>query len=344
MTEGLRGNGNARQRILVVGDALWDVEWRGTATRLAPDAPVPVIEEPFRRERPGGAALAAVLAARAGHEVTLLTRLGADHSSESVRHRLDSEGVALAEVPLTRGSVPRKMRIGTHAQVVTRVDTGLEEQRSRPMSRAFVEDACHGVDAVLVSDYGRGITADSALRQVVGRLGCPVVWDPHPRGSLPVAGTLVATPNRSEALVNERTEAVGTDARAARLLEHWQTQFVVVTLGGAGAAVVSADDPWRRVRTRSLLDTDACGAGDMFAVSLTVSLAGALAGAAVRPDASVMWHAVESAVASASRFVAEGAATPLALEEGQGRDPVHRRRRARTPLSVTSTSLVDLTG
>ena len=50
--------------IVVVGDALLDVDLVGTASRLTPDAPVPVVEDVERRERPGGAALASVLAAR----------------------------------------------------------------------------------------------------------------------------------------------------------------------------------------------------------------------------------------------------------------------------------------
>jgi D-beta-D-heptose 7-phosphate kinase / D-beta-D-heptose 1-phosphate adenosyltransferase len=51
--------------LVVVGDALLDVDLVGTASRLTPDAPVPVVEDVERRERPGGAALAAVIAAAA---------------------------------------------------------------------------------------------------------------------------------------------------------------------------------------------------------------------------------------------------------------------------------------
>ena len=45
--------------IVVVGDALLDVDLVGTASRLTPDAPVTVVEDVDTRERPGGAALAA---------------------------------------------------------------------------------------------------------------------------------------------------------------------------------------------------------------------------------------------------------------------------------------------
>ncbi|MDP9396808.1 MAG: D-beta-D-heptose 1-phosphate adenosyltransferase, partial [Actinomycetota bacterium] len=45
--------------LVVVGDALLDVDVVGRATRLSPDAPVPVVEDAAERPRPGGAALAA---------------------------------------------------------------------------------------------------------------------------------------------------------------------------------------------------------------------------------------------------------------------------------------------
>lgn len=49
--------------VVVVGDALLDRDLEGRVERLAPDAPVPVVEAPEERERPGGAALAGALAA-----------------------------------------------------------------------------------------------------------------------------------------------------------------------------------------------------------------------------------------------------------------------------------------
>jgi D-beta-D-heptose 7-phosphate kinase / D-beta-D-heptose 1-phosphate adenosyltransferase len=50
-------------RLVVVGDTLLDVDWAGSVTRVTPDAPVPVVEAPADDRRPGGAGLAAVVAA-----------------------------------------------------------------------------------------------------------------------------------------------------------------------------------------------------------------------------------------------------------------------------------------
>ena len=66
------------RRLVVVGDALLDRDLDGRVERLAPDAPVPVVDAAVDRARPGGAALAAALAAADGRPVTLVTALGDD--------------------------------------------------------------------------------------------------------------------------------------------------------------------------------------------------------------------------------------------------------------------------
>jgi D-beta-D-heptose 7-phosphate kinase/D-beta-D-heptose 1-phosphate adenosyltransferase len=75
------------ERLVVVGDALLDRDVIGSVERLAPDAPVPVLDEREQRVRPGGAALAAALAARDGLEVTLITALADDAAGRTPPRR-----------------------------------------------------------------------------------------------------------------------------------------------------------------------------------------------------------------------------------------------------------------
>ncbi|MDT3400822.1 D-beta-D-heptose 1-phosphate adenosyltransferase, partial [Streptomyces sp. B1866] len=184
----------AQRPLLVVGDALLDRDVDGEATRLAPDAPAPVVDVTGDRSRPGGAGLAAALAARDGREVTLVTALGRDPASEAVRAGLRPL-VRLVELPLT-GTLPVKTRIRAGGRPLVRVDRG-GGTPGRPGSAVL--DALRAAPAVLVADYGRGTAA--AVRPWLAeaaRRGT-VVWDPHPRGVEPVAGARLATPNAAEA-------------------------------------------------------------------------------------------------------------------------------------------------
>ena len=64
--------------LVVIGDVMLDVDVEGSASRLSPEAPVPVVDTDRVWRRPGGAGLAAVLAARTHSPVVLVTALADD--------------------------------------------------------------------------------------------------------------------------------------------------------------------------------------------------------------------------------------------------------------------------
>lgn len=189
-------------RITVVGDVLLDVDINGAATRLSPDAPVPVVEVAGIRRRAGGAGLVATVLAQDGHDVTLVTALSDDDGASHLRRALAGVSV-LAGAPLAPTPTKTRVRIGTHPMV--RFDEGCAPAPV-PSSTPAMLAAITSAEAVVVADYGRGITANTAIRatlaEVVGRT--PVVWDPHPAGSEPVPGVAVVTPNLAEALASAK--------------------------------------------------------------------------------------------------------------------------------------------
>ncbi|CAM5265406.1 D-glycero-beta-D-manno-heptose 1-phosphate adenylyltransferase [Streptomyces aurantiogriseus] len=291
--------------LVVVGDALLDHDLCGRAERLAPDAPVPVVSEARRTSRPGGAALAATLAAADGRPVTLVTALGDDAASESLV-RLLADRVRLVRLPLA-GALSSKTRVLAEGTPLLRLDDG--EGRAREATdeaRRAVAEA----GAVLVADYGRG-TAEvlrEALASAAARV--PVVWDPHPRGEPPVPGVRLVTPSASEARAFVGGEAPA-DASALRtaardadaLVRAWKAASVAVTLGGRGALLSHGETPLL-VPCPVTAEGDACGAGDRFAAAA----AGLLA------DGELIETAVRGAVHAATRYVAEGGVRSVATD------------------------------
>ena len=100
-----------RAPLVVVGDALLDLDLDGRAERLAPDAPVPVVDDPTERSRPGGAALAATLAAVLDRrEVVLVTALARDEPGAILRELLEAAGVSVVDLGLA-GPTAEKIRV-----------------------------------------------------------------------------------------------------------------------------------------------------------------------------------------------------------------------------------------
>ncbi|MFJ8536206.1 D-glycero-beta-D-manno-heptose 1-phosphate adenylyltransferase [Streptomyces sp. NPDC093591] len=300
--------------LLVVGDALLDHDLSGRAERLAPDAPVPVVSGARRTTRPGGAALAACLAAADDRPVTLVTALGDDPASASLR-RLLAGRVELVALPLT-GALSSKTRVLAGGRSLLRLDDG------DGRARRATDEACRAIaeaDAVLVADYGRG-TADvlrDALGDAVRRV--PVVWDPHPRGRQPLPDVRLVTPSATEArgfadaLGTAEPEDGGALHTAARdadtLVRAWRAAAVAVTLGGRGALLSHGETPLL-VPSPVAADGDACGAGDRFAATA----AGLLA------DGELTETAVRGAVHAATRYVAEGGVGSLTMSAEDSAD------------------------
>ncbi|MGW0838963.1 D-glycero-beta-D-manno-heptose 1-phosphate adenylyltransferase [Streptomyces sp. NPDC002787] len=321
-----------RRPLAVVGDTLLDEDIEGTACRLAPDAPAPVVDVTGSRRRPGGAGLAAALAARDGRDVLLVTALGDDEAGDAVRRELRGR-VRLVELPLD-GTLPVKTRVLAGGRPVVRMDRG---GGTPGTPDAAVREALEGAAAILVADYGRR-TADAVRDGLAAvALRTPLVWDPHPKGGAPVPGARLVTPNAAEALtlcpgeetpvragvtpadgwcaagVSEAPNAAsaGEDTslrayarRGAVLADRWRAAGVAVTLGERGALLTRPGGstpmlvpaPYRAVG-------DPCGAGDCFAAATVAALA----------DGALPEEAVQRAVAEAAAFVAAGGAGNPAL-------------------------------
>jgi rfaE bifunctional protein nucleotidyltransferase chain/domain len=288
-------------KLVVFGDTLLDCDVEGAVERLSPDAAVPVVDLDARRWRPGGAGLAALLAGRAGHQVVLVTALGADDSARRLADLL-GEHTEVVAMPL-RGATVCKTRILTGGQSLLRVDSG-DGRAAGPPAAHRLRSASRGAAAVLVADYGRGVSTEPAVRAVLSELAdrLPVVWDPHPRGARPVPACRLATPNKPEAL-RAVPEAGGVGAAAAALRGRWRCAAVAVTCGADGAVVDTGQGRTALPAPHPSLPAgaDTCGAGDAFAAAAT--------GALIATNS--VTGAVRAAIDTASRFVADGAAAAV---------------------------------
>jgi rfaE bifunctional protein nucleotidyltransferase chain/domain/rfaE bifunctional protein kinase chain/domain len=314
-----RNTAGAR-RLVVLGDALLDRDLDGQVERLCPDAPVPVVDEPVTRSRPGGAGLAALLASKLaapdGGDVTLITALAADEAGEQLAGLLTGSGVEVVPLPLD-GATPQKIRVRAGGRCLLRMDHACAPRRIGDWPSLA---ACRIAEAsaVLVADYGRGMArlrgAREALAAAAARV--PIVWDPHPRGPEPVPGLRLVTPNAAEAdrfSGVARAQAHAEDgagqslraaAAAARLLQQrWRASGVSITLGARGALLWSADGTplMAPSSTPAPPTVDACGAGDCYAAAAAFALA----------EGALLSEAVIAAVAAASSFVGRGGVSAL---------------------------------
>lgn len=286
--------------ITVVGDALLDRDLDGAVERVAPDAPAPVVDHVVTHVRAGGAALAASLARSSDTTVRLVTALGRDPAREELHDLLAADGVEIVDIGRA-DATPEKIRVRADGHTLVRIDHG-GTATVGPLTAA-ARSAINDADAVLVADYGAGVA--EVAREALQRDARVLVWDPHPRGSTPVAATTVVTPSFAEACrfaghapAPRRELGVAADI-AAQLRAVWHVAAVAVTLGDAGAVYVDGTALPLVAPAPRVASGDPCGAGDAFAAHLTVALM----------QGALPSEAVAIAVDAATDYVAARGAT-----------------------------------
>lgn len=269
--------------VVVVGDAMLDHFMIGKVSRISPEAPVPVVE--FEREfsLPGGAANVAHNVRALGARVSLVAVVGDDPHAAEIRGLLEARGVSASGL-VTDPSRPttRKTRIATtRNQQVARIDVERSDDLAAGIEAAVVavvEAAAASADAIVVSDYLKGVVTARVMRHVVaaGRArGIPVLVDPKVPHLALYAGATLLTPNHHEAesASHLRIRTPDDARRASQVLrDSLRVDGVLVTLGEQGMWLAHASsDGHLPALAREV--SDVTGAGDTVVATLAAAMA-----------------------------------------------------------------------
>lgn len=303
------------RRVAVCGDVMLDHFLWGDATRISPEAPVPVILLERETDTLGGAANVALNVAALGGQAALFGAIGEDAAGERVRQLLKAAGVEVAGLVTVPGRPTTvKQRVFARNKHVLRIDREqtlpLEPGPRRRLLAAFAAAAAGGgVAASVVSDYGKGAVTPALWRgwtRLARQHRVPVCADPK-SNRLRYSGAAMLKPNTRELshLTGLPVDGEAAIARAAaRLLRRHGCQSLLVTRGAEGM-LLFAGGAMTRIRSAALEVADVTGAGDTVAAALALALA---AGAA-------HWAAARLANAAAAVVVAKpGTAVASAAE------------------------------
>jgi rfaE bifunctional protein kinase chain/domain len=270
-------------RILVIGDLMLDHYIWGDATRISPEAPVPVIDIARDTWTAGGAANVAINITSLGAKCTVLGFIGNDEAGAKLREVLSAKGVDAVATPGS-GTTILKTRVMVQHQQLCRLD-----RESLPSHYAVDPKAIASVlskaikasDAVILSDYAKGVLSDAIVAQatkIARTEGKFIALDPKPKHQLSFSGLDLITPNKREALQLAGIEPPpGTRFPAAAVCEalnkKYATKNVVVTLGEDGMLLSSAGKVLTTIPTAAREIYDVSGAGDTALAALVLALA-----------------------------------------------------------------------
>ena len=265
-----------KARVLVVGDVMLDRYWFGEASRISPEAPVPVVL--WQREEPkaGGAANVASNCAALGAHTTLLSVVGDDAEGTTLQGILEAAKVRVKFHRDKSIRTTQKLRVLSHRQQLLRIDFETPPSREVLVQKfADFKTALAACNVVILSDYGKGGLAHIAKMIGMTRAaGKRVLVDPKGDDWSRYKGAHVVTPNRKEL-----ADVVGTwksEGDLERRVRHLRAQLGLdarlLTRGGEGMTLYSKKRPVHiKAEAREVFDVS--GAGDTVIAALGTMLA-----------------------------------------------------------------------
>jgi D-beta-D-heptose 7-phosphate kinase / D-beta-D-heptose 1-phosphate adenosyltransferase len=268
-------------RVLCLGDIILDRFAYCGIDRISPEAPVPVLLLQRVEAMLGGAGNVARNIAALGGTPVLVGLLGRDPAGDEARDRLlATPRIVDAHVATgARPTVCKTRYIAGHQQIM-RVD----EEQVRVLDAdeeagllAALEAALPNTDAMILSDYGKGVVGSglrSAAIDRARRRGVPVFVDPKSADFADYRGATCITPNQAELAAAARLP-VDTDddvvAAARQVLRDADAAAIVATRAEKGMVLVDAAGAVHVEPARAREVYDVSGAGDTVIAVLALA-------------------------------------------------------------------------
>jgi rfaE bifunctional protein kinase chain/domain len=259
----------------------------GSVDRISPEAPVPVVAVESESHGLGGAGNVARNIKGLGGEPVLLSVRGRDNDGSMLDQLLSESGIDARLAVDPARPTTRKIRIIAHNQQVVRVDWENAAGVSGPACEeifAELEKSIEGTDAIILSDYGKGVITYDFMQRMWRlferfNVSPDVFVDPKVRNFELYTGVTMLTPNAKEAAEGSNVRPGGRDGvlRAGiEIFKKLKCKELLITLGPDGMALFSGPDSVLRIPTSARKVYDVTGAGDTVIATTALAKAAGL--------------------------------------------------------------------
>ncbi|GHT54402.1 RfaE bifunctional protein, domain I [Endomicrobiia bacterium] len=256
----------------------------GKVKRISPEAPVPIVEVARETETLGGAANVANNITSLGGKAFIVSAIGEDIVGRSLIEIFKEKGINIDYLVYDsqRPTIIKTRIIATNQQVV-RIDKEVKKLFERHIESkivANIEKLISTVDAVIISDYGKGVVSPMVLKKTIllaRKYEIPVTVDPKIYNFRKYKKITTMTPNEEEAIKGmnakniETTEDIATLGK--KILKTLDSDAVLITRGEKGMILIEPNNKITNIPTRAKEVYDVTGAGDTVISAMTLALA-----------------------------------------------------------------------
>jgi D-beta-D-heptose 7-phosphate kinase / D-beta-D-heptose 1-phosphate adenosyltransferase len=268
-------------KLLVIGDLMIDHYLWGSCERISPEAPVQVVNVKNESSVLGGAGNVINNLNALGAQVDVISVIGGCEISDELKALLSNIKVDAQYLITQKDRITsKKSRIIASQQQVVRYDRESTDEISDESQKEILNTFNRIIinyDAVLLSDYGKGVLTKELTRSLItisNKNNKKVLVDPKGLDYSKYKGAFLLTPNKKEA--SEATQiSIGDDESLTQAITQLKTEFdldvSLITLSEQGVAIY--DDKIRTHPTVAREVFDVTGAGDTVLASLGFALA-----------------------------------------------------------------------
>ncbi|MBL4674921.1 MAG: D-glycero-beta-D-manno-heptose-7-phosphate kinase [Mucilaginibacter sp.] len=272
----------ARPSIMVIGDLMIDQYINGSATRISPEAPVPVVNVREESATLGGAGNVVQNLVSFGAKVTVGSAIGDDYAAGQILTMLSEEGVSsdcVLKDKLRLTTVKTRVLAGSHQLIrfdKEHVHSFPHELEDQLVAKAG--DCMKEMDMVIFSDYNKGLFSPSLTQRLLAvakSSGKKVMIDPKGDDYTKYKGAYIIKPNRHELALAAKTgpiNSIESLTKAANVIfKQTGVKYLIVTLSEEGMVILSKNTYVALpVKARQVFDVT--GAGDTVLATITYFL------------------------------------------------------------------------
>jgi rfaE bifunctional protein kinase chain/domain len=277
------GQSAKKPALLVIGDLMIDHYIWGGATRLSPEAPVPIVNVKNETYTLGGAANLAQNLVSLGADVTLSGIIGHDAAGDQLTAIALEEGINTNIVikDINRPTT-LKTRVLAGSQQIVRIDRELTYELSEDAEDELMQKlipAIDGTDMLVLSDYKKGLFSDRLTQRIIKAANekqIRVVIDPKGIDYQKYKGAFIIKPNKKELAEAAKTDKISSiedmQAAAKVIFEVTGATYIIVTLSEEGMAIFT-ENGYELLPVKATEVFDVTGAGDTVLAAIAYFLA-----------------------------------------------------------------------
>jgi D-beta-D-heptose 7-phosphate kinase/D-beta-D-heptose 1-phosphate adenosyltransferase len=271
-----------KSNILVIGDLMLDHYIWGDATRLSPEAPVPIVNIKEESVTLGGAANVIKNLVSLGARVTVAGVTGNDNTGGQLIELLNNEGINTDTIIKDNNrttTVKTRVLVGNHQLV--RLDREVTTNLLQTLEDDLINrvtDCIEDADIVVLSDYNKGLFSSGLTQRIIKIANLndkKVIIDPKGLDYKKYRGAFIIKPNRkelAEAAKSEYINSIETLKEAANIIfEQTDVPYLVVTLSEQGMVILNKETH-TELPVKATEVFDVTGAGDTVLAAMVYFL------------------------------------------------------------------------